>query len=307
MNISYFKEFTVLAETKNFWEASDRLFLNQSTLSKHIKAMESELGFPLFTRTTRRVELTEFGLALLPYAQSITKLQFEYSAQLLQVQNHHKGLITIGSIPVLSQYHITNMLLEFQKQQPDSSVRFIEDDSKNLMRYLMDQRCDLIFLRETKSSFERAFLQDELVQRIPYIQDSMVAVLPKHHPLSSEKEISLRDLKNEKFCFLKENTMLYDLCRSACQEANFIPDIVFNSHRLDSILDMVAKGGCVALLMNRHVSCENFANSADPPFSVARIVPVISTQLSLCYLKGKRHSPAVMHFITFFKEQYTGF
>lgn len=305
MNINYFKEFAVLAETKNYWEASDRLFLNQSTLSKHIKAMETELGVSLFTRTTRRVELTESGLALLPYAQSITRLQFEYSAQLLQVKNHHKGLITIGSIPAMAQYHITDILLEFQEQQPGSSIKFVEEDSKNLINYLLEKKCDLIFLRETKSSLAHTFLKDGLVERIPYIQDYMVAVLPRQHPLSSREEISLRELQQERFCFIKENTMLYDLCRSACQEAGFIPDIVFNSHRLDSILDMVSKGGCTALLMNKHVACpQNLPSPAESPFSVVRITPAISTQLSLCYLKGEKHSPAVLRFIEYFRKRF---
>lgn len=61
MNTEYLKEFVVLAETKNFWEASDRLYMNQSTLSKHIKSLENELGINLFLRTTRRVELTNYG------------------------------------------------------------------------------------------------------------------------------------------------------------------------------------------------------------------------------------------------------
>lgn len=70
MNTEYLKEFVVLAETKNFCEASDRLYMNQSTLSKHIKSLENELGINLFLRTTRRVELTNYGqtfyLTLLP-------------------------------------------------------------------------------------------------------------------------------------------------------------------------------------------------------------------------------------------------
>ena len=61
MNTENLKEFIVLAETKNFWEASERLYMNQSTLSKHIKSLENDLGVALFTRTTRRVELTNYG------------------------------------------------------------------------------------------------------------------------------------------------------------------------------------------------------------------------------------------------------
>ena len=59
MNTENLKEFIVLAETKNFWEASERLYMNQSTLSKHIKNLESELGISLLPEP-QEVELTNY-------------------------------------------------------------------------------------------------------------------------------------------------------------------------------------------------------------------------------------------------------
>lgn len=90
MNISLFREFIVLAEEKNYMEAAERLYMNQSTLSKHIMSMENELGVPLFDRSTRRVELTEYGKALLPHARNITHSEFEYSSLLKQMQDRKK-------------------------------------------------------------------------------------------------------------------------------------------------------------------------------------------------------------------------
>lgn len=303
MDINYFKEFAVLAETRNFWEASDRLFLNQSTLSKHIKAMEQELGVSLFTRTTRKVELTEFGHALLPYAQSITKLQFDYSAMLLQKKKQHKTLITIGSIPTMAQYNITNILLEYQRVCPDCYFKIIEEDSNNLKKLLQERKCELIFLRETKRILEEEFLHEELLVRIPYASDYLVAVLPANHPLAGRTELTLRDLKEEHFCFLKENTMIHGLCRIACQEAGFIPNIVFDSHSLESILNMVATGGCVALLMNNHVEYPLHSRpSIQSPFTAVKLVPPVTTKVSLCYLRNTPLSAAAEDFVNFFKE-----
>ena len=82
MNIDYLKEFVVLADTGNFSRAADALFLSQSSLSKHIKAMEQELAIPLFRRTTRRLELTEDGMSFLTYARQISRLQYEYETAL---------------------------------------------------------------------------------------------------------------------------------------------------------------------------------------------------------------------------------
>ena len=58
MEIQYFREFLTLAETKNFTETAERHFTSQSVISKHIRQMEQELGFPLFDRTSRKVGLS---------------------------------------------------------------------------------------------------------------------------------------------------------------------------------------------------------------------------------------------------------
>ncbi|MGN0299073.1 MAG: LysR family transcriptional regulator [Lachnospiraceae bacterium] len=300
MNTFYFKEFTTLAEVKNYWEASERLYINQSTLSKHIKLMESELGVPLFTRTTRRVELTKYGEAFLPYAQSIARMEFEYSTLLLQMQNVEKGAVTLGSIPSMAQYNITNILNSFQKEYPNTTVKIIEDDANNLMKLLYDKRCEVIFTRESKINFEKNFLNDNEVVRIPYVRDHMVVILPKNHPLAGEKEISLRSLQNENFCFIKEPSLMYDLCVDACQAANIIPKIAFTSYRLESIFDMVTMGPYVALLMNWHTAPpENAMFSPDVSWVSIDIAPRIYSQISLCYLKNQKLSKTAQNFVDF--------
>lgn len=300
MEINYFKEFTVLAETKNYWEAAERLYLNQSTLSKHIKALEKELGVELFKRTTRRVELTEYGTAMLPYARTIVKTQFDYSAILMQLKNQNQKMLTIGSIPVIAQYDISNILIDFHKAFPEYNYRLMEEDTKALIHLLQNRKCELILFRETNSTLPRNFIGDGEIARIPYIQDYLVAVLPHTHPLAAQSEITLRELKDEKFCFIKEGTMMYDLCCCACQEANFIPNIVYSSHRVDNILDMVTKDNCVSLMMNRHAGSPAQV-AGNTPYAVVKIVPSITSQLSLCYLKNNCLSDAARQFIRFFK------
>ena len=95
MDINFFREFAVLARTGSYSEAAEQLFLSQPSLSKHIKSAELELGRPLFRRTTRRIELTPFGAALLPYAEQIAALQDEYTARLLHVPQE-KAVISLG-------------------------------------------------------------------------------------------------------------------------------------------------------------------------------------------------------------------
>lgn len=300
MNISYFREFAVLAEEKNYMEAAERLYMNQSTLSKHIKAMESELGVSLFDRSTRRVELTEYGKALLPYARNITRCEFEYSSLLRQMQNREKGMMTLGSIPPMAQYGIVGLLAAFQSEYPDSHVTILEEDSQNLVNLLQEKKCELIFLRESKLDFEKNFMDDNALVRIPFVQDRLIALLPSGHPLAQKEQITLRELKDENFCLIKEGTLLYEMCVNACHASGFIPNITFTSHRIDSILDMVSAGDHIALLTNLHVTPPKYAPVHETrPWVSVNLMPHIISQISLCHLSNSHLSKSAQNFVTF--------
>src|SRR5512136_3053582 len=114
MDISHLKEFVVLAQTGNFLEAADILYSSQSTLSKHIKSMELELGVPLFDRTTRKVSISKFGQLLLPYARQITEIQDKYTAILKSSRDTDQEIMNLGSIYGLAPYNITDVLVRFK-------------------------------------------------------------------------------------------------------------------------------------------------------------------------------------------------
>lgn len=310
MNLNYFKEFVILSETRNYWEAAERLFINQSTLSKHIKAMETELGLPLFDRTTRKVALTEFGQTLLPYAQSITNIQTEYTTALLQKQNQHLGLLALGSISSMKQYHITDLVSEFQTAFPDYNIHVQENDSPYLKQMLLSKKCDLAFLREPlnnsmtntlKTSNDTVSSKDSII-RIPYAADYLVAVVEHHNPLAKRETLSLGELAQEKFCFIKKYSILYNLCYYACQDAGFIPNIVYDSHYMGSIFDMITKSGCVGLLTSQHVEHLRKRHT-NGPLAFIPIEPKISTQISLCYLENTVLSEGAEKFIEFFRQK----
>ncbi len=302
MNTEYIHEFVVLAETKNFWEASERLFMNQSTLSKHIKSLESELGVPLFTRTTRRVELTNYGRAYLPYARTISDSEYEGLTTINRLQNIENGLLTLGTIPSMPQYQVTLLLAQFQSKYPNTTVRVTEDDPINLQKYLENKSCEIIFTRETKSDFENNFLNNSQIKRIPYLKDRLVVLLPKKHPLASKTEVTLQNFKDENFCLIKEGSLMYEIGLDACRRAGFIPNIIFTSHRIDSILDMVTNQDCVALLMDKHLEKPTNAPTTihdDAPWTYIPVVPETNSQMSICYNNTEPLSKTAQLFVDF--------
>lgn len=93
---------------------------------------------------------------------------------------------------------------------------------------------------------------------------------------------------------------MYQIAMDACQNANFIPDIIFTSHRIDSILDMVANQNCVALLMDVQLQLPEMISKQFSNLCCAiPIIPNISSQLSLCYRADKPLSKIAQLFVDF--------
>ncbi|MBQ8994170.1 MAG: LysR family transcriptional regulator [Turicibacter sp.] len=285
MEINYLKEFIVLAETENFIEASESLFISQSSLSKHIKSLENEIGFPLFKRTTRKVQLNEYGKILLEYSKQIANLEYEYMTALINQSKNTKHSINIGSIPIMAPYHITDAIMKFKVENKNISVNLIEDDSSKLKDLLRQNKCDLAFIRDENEN------DDEFV-KIPYTTDTLVAILPSYHPLAKEKELNLLQLRYEDFLLLQPGSLLYNLCRNVCQEAGFSPNITYTGQRAENIIDLIEKGMGVSLLMKMPIKY-----LSTPKISIIDIKPEISTQIKIYYKKDTKLSTPAKHFI----------
>lgn len=289
MELNYIKEFVVLAEIGNYLEAADQLFIAQSSLSRHIKSMEDELGTSLFHRG-RKISLTEFGKIFLPYARQIVELQQSYQQELFEFKRSIQGTLSIGSIPSMAQYHIIDMLFRFEQENPNYTLNLTDGDSIQLMDMITDERLELAFVRSSKP------LSDQFVQ-IEYAQDSLAAVVPAGHPLADKEALQLKDLASETLLMLSKDTFMYQMCVRACLSAGFQPRIGYTGRRGENLLAMVEKGAGIALLTQAPIRRPDNQN-----IRIIEIIPKITTSISLIYKNGRRLSPAAKRFIALIKD-----
>lgn len=285
MKLEYIREFVMLAEQGGFRETADALFISQPTLSKHIKAIEGELGVQLLDRSGRKASLNQHGQTFLLYARQIAALQDQYTQVIRNQYSNVESTVVLGTIPVMAQYHITDIIAMFKQNEEHLAIAIVEADTLVLLEMLRDRGCELAFVRKND------IVCDEFAY-IDFAPDTLVAITSDAHPLASRPSVKLEELQSDALLMLNEQTLLNDLCMKACHEAGFTPSIAFSGHRTDNIIDLAAKGLGVGLLMKKQVT---FHNRKD--IAMLEIIPVIHSDICLCYLKDAPLSDAAMHFI----------
>ena len=120
MELRQLRVFVAIAEEGTFTAASDRLMLVQSAVSATIRALERELGTALFERTTRRVELTDAGKALLPEARATLEASRLAVDAVDQVKGGVRGTVSIGIMQATASQTVSipRLIGGFQAEHP---------------------------------------------------------------------------------------------------------------------------------------------------------------------------------------------
>lgn len=294
LDIEKCREFIVLSQTRNFLEASEQLAIAQSSLSKHMKALEVELGVTLLERTTRKVSLSPAGRVFLPYAERLTRTANEARNALVDQKRHKRRTVRIGSIPVMAPYGITALLSDFDQDNPGVRLQITEGDSDLLKDKLRKGELDLAFIREWDHSVTSDDSDEDFI-RTPFDTDELVAVLPLTHPLAGLSKIDLAEISHEEFLLLPEGSVMYALILDACSIAGFAPKVVYNGSRAENIIDLVSREMGVSLLM-----CKPAASLCAGKAALVNIDPTFETNVSCYRLRGSEptlEATALLSFI----------
>lgn len=277
-----------LAETGNYLAAAEALFISQSSLSKHILALENELGFQLFDRSKRKIAITPAGTVFLRHAQAISQA---YQAMLVETKQYKTASsLTIFAIPVIAQYGITTYIAQFQREYPSIQLTLRELEASAILPALNDHQCDLAFVRDN-------YLDRERYAVLEVACDKMLVVLSNKHRFAARESLALNELSDENFIMFDKGTVVHELVVEACRIAGFEPRIFYASLRVESVLGMVASNSGIAIMMEKV-----FEYHQGPDVIAIPLTEVIQSQLVLAVLKDKPLARVPKLFINFLKD-----
>ena len=273
MDIGYIREFVMLAECFNFSEAAERLFISQSSLSKHIQALERDMGVDLFIRTTRNIRLSSAGELYLPYARKIAELCSESKIAIDDYKSRSSTSLTIAVMQNPQYYDLAKYIHGFRQAFPDLTFSMVEADEFGLYNMFMKKLVNIFPAYSTFHGLESCTF-------MPMVESAIVAIFHRNHPCAGSKHISLRSLSSERLLLPTRGGSLSNLIHAAFRQENISPDIVYEGSSIGCV-DLVKAGMGVSLHAREFAA----VFSGDPDVSCVEIEPMLT------FVYGLGHRP----------------
>ncbi len=236
MNSKY-KIFLELCEDGSFSKTAEKLGYSQSAVSQAVKSLEEELGTVLLERKREGLRLTHDGNAYMPYFRNIVAAEESLEKKKREMGGLVDEIVRIGTFTSVSRNVLPKLLADFRKMYPHVQFELRQGEYDNIYQWLQSGEVDFAFMNPNGY----AGIHTDIIYH-----DTMVAVLPKGHPLCRKKKVSLRDLCDDAFILLDEGQHSVPL--DAFAQAGLCPNVTYKVYDDYSILAMVRQKMGISIL-----------------------------------------------------------
>lgn len=231
MHIEQLETFLYVAMTGSYSKAGEILYISQPAVSARMKALEKELGSPLFERKDNQIKLTAEGQAFYPHAKKGLESIQEGLTNINQLHSQLKGKLSIAVVLTLTNYFIPDVLKDFLEKYPDIELTINTGHSKNVL--------DMVLNHEVALGIARS-VNHPLVESIDLMQDNLeVTVYPDHPFAKATEEITLAEFMREPLFFFKRGTLDRTLLNSALDNLNIEPNVVIETDNINLVKQMI--------------------------------------------------------------------
>ena len=281
MTFEQIKSFLAIVKYNHFTLASQELYISQSSISKHIKSLEKELGVELFNRQHRSIRLTDAGEEFYKFAY---KSMADYKNILSDMKKYsceESSSISIGVIDTMVEYGIASLLGDFQMEYPNIQVDLIERSNNKIIEYLSDSVVNLGFIN---SHYEHKNMLS--LQKI--IKDDLVLVTSNKHPFSSKSSIDIFDTAKEKYICVNGDSYLHNVFLNTWGNLNYFPNTLYIDSQIKTLLALTSENIGITILP--YTVASSYKNNIDNNIHICKLENNFSSNIYLAQLKNKKLS-----------------
>ncbi len=277
---------TVLREG-SITAASKRLFVSQPALSQSIKQIETDLGAPIFDRSTDPISLTFAGQKYVEAAQQMLDIEHNLRAEIAETKKEIHGRIRIGISMQRGLQLLPQVIAEFSQRYPFIRIELVEHGSATLERMTIEGQCDmaLIATSEKPNKLSYVLIENEQVVLIAARTTRLAQRFPDGTP------ISITEAQEERFVSMSPGHSVRTVQDGLFDLHHISPSILLESKNMEAAKNVAAHANAVMLIPHVYV--------ADSPElrSLIQCHPIVGNDYErhfyLVYRKGM-HLPRYM-------------
>jgi len=282
MEMSQIRYVLAAAKHLNFTRAAAACNVTQPALTKGIKALEAQLGAPVFHREGKRILISEFGRSMLPHLQHIAD---EAEATQVLARNFRlmkKAPLRLGVMATIGHVRLARFLRQLEREHAGLEISVSEGLVSDLTQRLDQGGLDFAVIEAGQVGEQALRLQDLYRERY-------VVVFPPDHALGDRDAVRLADLSGEPYvdrlaCEMREMVM------AVCQDRDIELYARFRSEREDWVQAMVLAGIGFAFMPEFSVTLPGLLQRP-------LVDPAVERQVVLAGMRGRRHTPAMETFL----------
>jgi len=246
MNIEAIESFILLSKNKSFTKTAEAQYVVQSTISNRINELERCIGKDLFYRNNKTVELTEAGLAFLPYARKILILKKDAIIKTRSTGKFNDRL-SIGVVDSIYNGNLSTILKEYFKKFSDIALKLKINDSEEIIKLLGDEIVDvgLIYTNPKLSKFET----------VKIYEDDIILITSSTDKVSIKQEITASSLSELPLLYADLGSEFFNWLSETIGSS---PLLKFSVDRVSCAVDFVKDGFGYAFVPRKSVEKELF-------------------------------------------------
>lgn len=245
MNFTRIQYFVTAARLENFSKAAQELYVSQPNLSKQIGLMEQELGFDLFRRVGKNVQLTRAGQYLYEQFRDLPELTDKAIAHAQALSRGEEGSLSVGVLEGQDvNFFLSSRIAHLREAHPSMVITMERNSFRNLRHGLDRGSYDVLFTLEFELQ-QREDWESHLLMRQP----GAIAI-SRSHPLARRDKLSIEDFRHEPFVAIsrEDSPGGYALLLDQCGRCGFVPNVVRETSTLESLFLCVEMGVGVAIV-----------------------------------------------------------
>lgn len=285
------KVFETVARNSSFTRAAEELLITQPTVSSQVKQLTKTVGLPLFEQIGKSLYLTDAGQELLVTCQDIFERLNNFEIKIADLKGTKQGQLNLAVITT-AKYFVPRLLGSFCQNYPGIDVALKVTNHQEIQQRMLTNKDDLYIVSNPDRDID--------LTSKPFLNNPLVVVARKDHPLVNQSKIDLQKLNDQPFIMREQGSGTRDAIHQLFTENDITVKVKLELGSNEAIKQAISGGLGISILSEHCLISEGV--SGELTILDFQHFP-IKRRWYVSYLSGKKLSVIAETFLDYLLEE----